>query len=88
MLEDLSKDQLQAQAGGDTLRNCVTDLLGIAKNTKRSSTRLKDALQKHGLPRDSTPLLLFSSPLLLCPALPCSAHRVSPSQASSARSSC
>jgi len=48
-LEDLSAEQLQAQAGGETLRSCVTDLLGVAKNTKRSSLRLKDALQKHGL---------------------------------------
>lgn len=48
-LEDLSRDQLNAQAGGETLRSCVTDLLNIAKNTRRSSTRLKDALMKHGL---------------------------------------
>ena len=48
-LEDLSADQLDAQAGGETLRNCVIDLLGVAKNTKKSSTRLKEALQKHSL---------------------------------------
>ena len=41
VLEDISHEQLLAQAGGETLRNVVTDLLGIGKNTKRSSTRLK-----------------------------------------------
>ena len=41
VLEDISHEQLLAQAGGETLRNVVTDLLGIVKNTKRSSTRLK-----------------------------------------------
>ena len=49
MPEDLSADQLSAMSGGETLRNCVTDLLGIAKNTKRSSTRLKESLVKNGL---------------------------------------
>ena len=44
LLEDVSRDQLEAQAGGETLKLSVTDVLGIAKNTKRSSTRLKDAL--------------------------------------------
>ena len=49
VLEDISHEQLLAQAGGETLRNVVTDLLGIAKNTKKSSTRLKDSLVKHEL---------------------------------------
>ena len=48
-LEDLSVDQLEAHAGGETLKTSVTDVLGIAKNTKRSSTRLREALVKHGL---------------------------------------
>ena len=48
-LEDVSRDQLEAQAGGETLKTSVTDVLGIAKNTKRSSTRLRDALVKHKL---------------------------------------
>ena len=39
LLEDVSRDQLEAQAGGETLKTSVTDVLGIAKNTKRSSTR-------------------------------------------------
>jgi hypothetical protein len=49
-LEDLSAEQLQAQAGGETLRACVTDLLGIAKNTKRSSMRLKVRREREGRP--------------------------------------
>ena len=49
LLEDISDNQLYAQAGGETLKLSVTDVLGIAKNTKRSSTRLKDALVKHKL---------------------------------------
>ena len=61
----------QAQAGGETLRACVTDLLGIAKNTKRSSTRLKETLQRHGL---VAPLFLLiaqqrSATVLFPPAL-------------------
>ena len=32
-LEDVSRDQLEAQAGGETLKTSVTDVLGIAKNT-------------------------------------------------------
>jgi len=49
LLEDVSRDQLEAQAGGETLKLSVTDVLGIAKNTRRSSTRLKDALVKNRL---------------------------------------
>ena len=46
----------------------MTDLLGIAKNTKRSSTRLKEALLKHGAPRRAT------APLPRRAARPCRTH--------------
>ena len=49
LLEDVSRDQLEGCAGGETLKLSVTDVLGIAKNTRRSSMRLKDALVKNGL---------------------------------------
>ena len=68
MFEDLSQDQLEATAGGETLRNSVTDILGIAKNTKRSSTRLK-VWAPHGrrrhprtAQRDSTPAVMAPRP--------------------------
>ena len=50
VLEDISHEQLLAQAGGETLRNVVTDLLGIGKNTKRSSTRLKARRRRPATP--------------------------------------
>ena len=56
VLEDISHEQLLAQAGGETLRNVVTDLLGIGKNTKRSSTRLRRAAHAAPPPpRPATP---------------------------------
>ena len=61
------------QAGGETLRNVVTDLLGIAKNTKRSSTRLKEALLKHGAPRRATALCRAAPPFSAAPR-PCRTH--------------
>ena len=61
------------QAGGETLRNVVTDLHGIAKNTKRSSTRLKEALLKHGAPRRATALCRAAPPFSAAPR-PCRTH--------------
>jgi THO complex subunit 2 len=44
--ESMTREQLEAQAGGKTLKSSG---VGLRPNTKRSSTRLRDALVKHQL---------------------------------------
>ena len=48
-MEDVSQDQLDGLAGGETLRTSVTDVLGLTKNTKRCAL-------PHTAPAIATPI--------------------------------